>query len=268
MELGTGTGGGRPLSRQGTLKRRDAEMEMGTMGTDWSGTEAPSNTTDMATLSPNSNNGEPDNGAPTSPRDVQPADETITRPLPPLPPRPIPADIGTDPSPPEPYHGPPLGPPIPPALQTVQPAINPVAMVETADIPPPAYEPQTMAGATGSSSQLRSSNRAGTAQSSLGTMDFDSFMRAQQHKMEYKLMLERTGQVPLTDSPGDMGEPGGSGSRPMWGGSGSGAADQDEGRGQRTAGTLGETGWGMLSREGDSNGRSGEGSQRRRRGSL
>lgn len=96
----------------------------------------------------------------------------------------------------------------PPELPPRPGTRTPTATAPELDIPPPAYEPQT------ASDQQRTLPSPTTGSSPFISptgqlVDFDEFMRAQQYKMEYKLLLERHGMAgsssgtsPSTAGPG------------------------------------------------------------------
>ena len=276
LGLGTGTGVGRTrtISRQGTMKRSVGEMEMGTIESNWStsggGTNVSSDATTLPTIASQGISGDVSTTSPEACSPVDGANNAQDAQAPPLPPRPDPLANNTELSPSTQYYGPPLGPRLPPSMVAPTPGQDGAGPlhVEVADIPPPAYETHTTPGASGSTSQLRSPTQLGSSSSATGTMDFDSFMRAQQHKMEYKLMLERTGQLPPSESPGEMG-PGEFGSGPglMWGAGTEHRQEQRQADRQGTWAASGASGaWGLGSR-GSISGEGG-GSQRRRRGSM
>ena len=246
MSIGTGQLG-QSLSRAGTAKRSDGDVEMGTLDSSWSGTAANTSGSESTTPAPND---VPTSMPSTSGIATDEAGQRSIMDGPPLPPRPLPTIPDTESALLTHYDGPPLGAPLPPpaAATPVSPLTTTPMVIDAPDIPPPAYEPQTSPGASGSTAQSSSPQQTG----SQGTMDFDSFMRAQQHKMEYKLMLERTGQLP----PDHRGE--------MEHGPVRSATDQ-AGQGQWASGTTGGASW--LPRESPDRG-GGGGSQRRRRGSF
>jgi hypothetical protein len=244
-------------------------MEMGTLESGWSTSGEGTNVSSDTTTPRGDISHRSDGEAPTTVSEVQsPVDGVNNAQAPPLPPRPVPTVTTPDAAllPATQSYGPHLGPILAPLIPSSTPAQAGAAPlhVEVTDIPPPAYESQTTPGPSASVSQLRSPTQPGSALSVTGTMDFDSFMRAQQYKMEYKLMLERTGQNPPSESPGEMG-PGdmGSGSGSMWG------TDTELGHGhgdrQGTWAAAAGAGWTAGLRETP---RGGGESQRRRRGSL
>ena len=224
---------------------------MSTLDSNWSGTAANTSGSESTTPAPNDAQTSHEARLPVSAGIA--LDEAGQRSImdgPPLPPRPLPTIPDTESAPLTHYDGPPLGAPLPPlaAVTLVSPLTTTPMAIDAPDIPPPAYEPQISPGASGSTAQSSSPQQTG----SQGTMDFDSFMRAQQHKMEYKLMLERTGQLP-PDTRGEMEH-----------GPVRSATDQ-AGQGQWASGTTGGASW--LPRESSDRGYGG-GSQRRRRGSF
>lgn len=82
----------------------------------------------------------------------------------------------------------PIPPALPPRPQTDR-SLHPVDAVP--DIPPPAYEPTTAGTTTSPATALASPDTPSTVTIAGRPIDFDSFMRIQQQKIEEKMALER-----------------------------------------------------------------------------